>query len=586
MEGTDPSQPTDADAQPAPAWLETFRREHGRPPRILHIGNIANNAYNNAKKLDRIGFDCDVICYDYYHIMGCPEWEDADFSGAIADQFAPDWSRVDLAGFQRPRWFAQGRRTTCMRYLIARREGRAAAADLLWRRMDIERRWMASRGLLRFARRALGRSRREIGRARRLAGRVAGAVRRRRAAATGRVQRLRWPYRDIGMALIGAVMLPVLLIAVVPVIICDAWRLARRVVSPPAVLDEAAEAEFDRRVALLITRFDHWFPDRTDRLTAADFEPYRAIVPGWRRLIEQYDLVEGYSIDPILPMLVGTRPYVAYEHGTIREIPFAADAVGRLTALSYAESQCSIITNPDCEAAARRLGLQQYRFIPHLIDEKYYDVRVRSGGALPPGVREPYVFCPARHDFDEKGTDILIEAFATVARRHPDLQLVLASWGRDLDRSLAMLRDLGIEDRVAMVEPLNIHGLIRVVARASALVDQFHYGVFGGIGPTALAVGTPLVTHLDHAKSAWCMSPPPCFEAFDVPSCRAAIELAVAADGASHAQQQDEWMRGNYWHEDVAARHAEVYRQVLVPPPVVHTVRNPTATAVARLEAS
>lgn len=50
-------------------WLEAFRARHGRAPRILHIGNIANNAYNNAKILNEVGLDCDVICYDYYHIM-------------------------------------------------------------------------------------------------------------------------------------------------------------------------------------------------------------------------------------------------------------------------------------------------------------------------------------------------------------------------------------------------------------------------------------------------------------------------------------------------------------------------------------
>ncbi|MCH7688227.1 MAG: DUF1501 domain-containing protein [Planctomycetes bacterium] len=31
--------------------------EHGRPPRILHVGNIANNAYNNAKVLVEAGID-------------------------------------------------------------------------------------------------------------------------------------------------------------------------------------------------------------------------------------------------------------------------------------------------------------------------------------------------------------------------------------------------------------------------------------------------------------------------------------------------------------------------------------------------
>ena len=72
-------------------WLDDFRAKHGRPPRLLHIGNIANNAYNNGKLLNQAGCDCNVLCYDYYHVMGCPEWQDADFEGEVA----PILSRLD-----------------------------------------------------------------------------------------------------------------------------------------------------------------------------------------------------------------------------------------------------------------------------------------------------------------------------------------------------------------------------------------------------------------------------------------------------------------------------------------------------------
>ena len=46
-------------------WFDDFCKRQGRAPRVLHIGNIANNAYNNAKLLNDAGLDCDVICYDY-----------------------------------------------------------------------------------------------------------------------------------------------------------------------------------------------------------------------------------------------------------------------------------------------------------------------------------------------------------------------------------------------------------------------------------------------------------------------------------------------------------------------------------------
>jgi len=77
-----------AEEQPGADWLREFQRREGRPLRVLHIGNIANNAYINAKIQRRLGIDADVCCYDYYHVMGCPEWEDADFTGDVGDQFA------------------------------------------------------------------------------------------------------------------------------------------------------------------------------------------------------------------------------------------------------------------------------------------------------------------------------------------------------------------------------------------------------------------------------------------------------------------------------------------------------------------
>src|ERR1700734_3394677 len=89
------------------AFIEKFERVRGRPLGVLHIGNIANNAYNNALIQRRFGIEADVICYNYYHVMGCPEWEAASFDGRI-DSLFPDWWATELGGWQRPDWFVQG----------------------------------------------------------------------------------------------------------------------------------------------------------------------------------------------------------------------------------------------------------------------------------------------------------------------------------------------------------------------------------------------------------------------------------------------------------------------------------------------
>src|SRR5947199_361893 len=83
-------------------WLDQGQGEAG--VKILHIGNIANNAYNNAKFQRRVGIQADVLCYDYSHVMAQPEWEDAEFQEEV-DEYYAEWAQVNLKGFRRPDWF-------------------------------------------------------------------------------------------------------------------------------------------------------------------------------------------------------------------------------------------------------------------------------------------------------------------------------------------------------------------------------------------------------------------------------------------------------------------------------------------------
>ncbi|NEU98836.1 hypothetical protein [Bradyrhizobium uaiense] len=121
----------DGELQRQFAFLKEFQRAHGRPLRVLHIGNIANNAYNNALIQRRFGIEADVICYNYYHVMGCPEWEAASFDGKIDNMF-PDWWAAGLGGWRRPDWFVQGSVLECLSYLRAKNFGDSGAAAFFW----------------------------------------------------------------------------------------------------------------------------------------------------------------------------------------------------------------------------------------------------------------------------------------------------------------------------------------------------------------------------------------------------------------------------------------------------------------------
>src|SRR5260370_41290034 len=79
------------------AWLAEFERRYGRKFRVLHVGNIANNAFLNAKFLRGAGAEAEVLCYDYYHVMGTPEWEEVDLRRPYGYAYRPYYAPEEMA---------------------------------------------------------------------------------------------------------------------------------------------------------------------------------------------------------------------------------------------------------------------------------------------------------------------------------------------------------------------------------------------------------------------------------------------------------------------------------------------------------
>lgn len=80
---------------------------NGQNLRILHIGNIANNAYLAARSERHLGIESYVLSNDYTHIMGAPEWEHCEVSRPQVNHFDSEFSDCSCS-FQRPGWFFDG----------------------------------------------------------------------------------------------------------------------------------------------------------------------------------------------------------------------------------------------------------------------------------------------------------------------------------------------------------------------------------------------------------------------------------------------------------------------------------------------
>lgn len=492
-------------------WLAEFTTTHGRPPRVLHIGNIANNAYLNARFLQERGIDGDVVCYDYYHIMGCPEWEEGEFASAQAlDHFAPDWATSGVAGFERPRWFVQGPQDLCLQYLLARCTGEASLAEGLWQQLrEANRTAPGPRGRARGAS-AWVRARRRVARYHQALISVPDP------AELFRV-RVRARLKGLGSAAATAGVLAEPAVAAAG-LSARAYRRILQGYRRAVGAESLQRGSFAARIDALCADFDRLFAPRRTVFRDA-LGGYASLLGQWQELFGHYDVVVGYATDGIYPLLAGKRPYVAYEHGTIRSIPFQDDVQGQLCALTYRLADGVAITNADNIAAAARLGLTQHRFVPHPINDTV--ARDEAGAAyrkLHADMDSDFiVFHPSRQHWEErrhpdweKGNDFFLRGFAAFVHQvDPRASAVLVNWGTCVQASRELIAALGIEARVRWIEPLPHRAMMRMIESCDALADQFFLGAFGSTMPKALSCGRPALMYLDVEKHRWCFPEPP-----------------------------------------------------------------------------
>lgn len=434
--------------------------------RVLHVGNIAQNAYLNAKLLRRAGVEADALC-DEWHIFCQPEWEDAELEG----EFEPQEQLAGHAaksGWEQPDWVLRLR---------------------TWEPDWPSEPWLKERLLVLRDLPGLLRRRQHLG---------------------DRYASLR-PVLGHGLG----------------------------------VLDLARGSVWKRRLE-------------------------RQVGP-LRELFSRYDVVQLYGVHPaLIPLGLPSVPYVAFEHGTMREVPFENSWRGRLLSLGYRMSAKTIITNADVVEQARRLGLERedYVFIPHPLDEtKYTSGPSKLRGELEAQGVDFVLLCPARHDWHVKGTDRLIQAFARLVRaERPNAVLLLFDWGQEVDRSKALVRELGIERNVRWSQPLPKLRLIDAYRAADVVLDQFLIGTFGAVAPEAMACARPVVMAFDPALHRWCFSEqPPIVDARTSEQIHAQLSR-LAGDGEARAAlgaAGRSWVERHHGWRVAVERQLAIYEEVV-----------------------
>ena len=478
---------------------------------ILHIGNIATNAYNIAKALrQRTDIEADVFTRDYCYYISEPEWEDADIDPVqFADLSWPDWSTVDLKGFQRPAWFKQRWDPATRRRLHA-----LPAKDLL-----------------------------RVVEDRLIDGPEAGQMR-----------------QLLNEGRQGEI---------------PAARLCNLYDGLAATLPKTPTAQDWQRHVMAKYRqiLDNSFAP-LDRIGVATLaQGVSKLAAMFRRydIIQTYGVDQ--PMWPLL--LAPSVPRVTFEHGSMREHPFQGGTMGNLLALAYKTSFRNIITNADAIHAIRRLGLDNCTFIPHPVDDEKFrpmDSPLRARLLQEHDCRH-ILFAVARHNWALKGNDKVIRGFAQALRRlGRGAKLFLADWGQEMERSRALVRELKLDNEVVWLPPLPKRRLAEYVNAADAVLDQFMLGCFGTTTPEAMACAKPVLLHYKPEDHDWCFSEhPPVLRAESAAEIAAALErvLTRPEEAAEIGQRSREWFLRHHSLDLVVQRHLEIYPAIEGSPTVV-----------------
>jgi glycosyltransferase involved in cell wall biosynthesis len=492
-----------------------IKRNKNGKPRVLHIGNIANNGYIASLILNQRGVESHLLVMDYYHIGGCPEWESAEIEGNWLNDFYPAWYKVNLHGYKRPDWIAQGPKYMAIQYLVALNQKKFFKKWFLRLSLAFFRNSLASPRWSPWFYRIFYSPFSQKVRARTGFDSAGSPPKPPKAPFPG----AEWVQPVKASQILAAIIEPAKKVPLAPTTQVD---MNTRIKELTALLRKTSEPraalEMQTEIAHLKSTLN---PTRlVDEVLFADFDAHK-----WKGLFEYYDVVVGYSTEGIYPLMVG-KPYMALEHGTIRKIPFGNDYIGRQTKTVYKKANGVFITNADNNKAAEDLQLENYRYIPHPTMQDNISEQKTKSQVLREKLEKTrdcdfIVFSPARHHWQpegrdsnwDKGNDLIIKAFAKLVLEHKVRGLLmLVDAGQMVEKSKDLIASLGIGPRVIWMKTQSHRSFIRFIMASDVIADQFgHPLTFGGIPPKAMQCEVPVLTYFDPKIHTWCLAEPPPF---------------------------------------------------------------------------
>lgn len=233
------------------------------------------------------------------------------------------------------------------------------------------------------------------------------------------------------------------------------------------------------------------------------------------RAMRDYDVVLAFGAGPAYARAAGVACVMQTYGGDIDLVPFADTddpdcdpfrrGLARLQRWGIEGCSAIAVTDPRFDASLARLGAEaKAAFIPFIVDtEKYRPAPEPELRAQLAGSRETLVFVPSRQDWYWKGSDRIIAGFARALETRAGLRMVCAGWGSDLERSVALAAELGVQEQVRFLpHAMSKTRLRRYFCAADIVIDQVAIGSYGTSALEAMSCAAPLIINLDRDRFA------------------------------------------------------------------------------------
>lgn len=126
--------------------------------------------------------------------------------------------------------------------------------------------------------------------------------------------------------------------------------------------------------------------------------------------------------------------------------------------------------------------------LPCFVDTDFFTM------AEPPLPRPPFRFLTIAKLVPSKSIDLLLRAFQSVLRHHPDATLEIGGYGVERDKLELLTDELGIRKSVTFLGTLSREETRDAYKRAHAFVLPTRWETFGVVFIEAMAAGLPIVT--------------------------------------------------------------------------------------------